>query len=80
MSDSSSGVHPLDALAEEFVARHRRGERPSVEEYADRHPELAGDIRDLFPGLVVMEGVRPGPADGTAPAGPGAAGRLPHPA
>jgi serine/threonine protein kinase/WD40 repeat protein len=69
MTDSSSGVHPLDALAEEFVARHRRGERPSVSEYADRYPELADDIRDLFPGLIVMEGVRPGPADCTTPAG-----------
>jgi serine/threonine protein kinase/WD40 repeat protein len=66
MSDSSSGVHPLDALAEEFVARHRRGERPSVSEYADRYPELADDIRDLFPGLVVMEDVRP-QADATGP-------------
>ena len=34
MTDSSSGVPPRDALAEEFVARHRRGERPSVSEYA----------------------------------------------
>ena len=34
MSDSGSGVNALDALAEEFVARHRRGEVPSVSEFA----------------------------------------------
>jgi serine/threonine protein kinase/WD40 repeat protein len=75
MSDSSSGVNPFDALAEEFVARHRRGEKPSVSEYAAKYPDLADDIRDLFPGLVLMEGVRP-QADATGPfggipAGPG---------
>src|SRR5262249_11988383 len=77
MSDSSSsGVNPIDALAEEFVARHRRGDQPSVSEYADRYPELADDIRDLFPGLLLMEGVRPEPDQATgsfsaASAGPG---------
>ncbi len=67
MSDSSSDVNPLDALAEEFVARHRAGERPSLDEFIARRPDLAGDIRDLFPGLVVMEGVRPAPGDITGP-------------
>ena len=42
MSDSSSGVNPLDALAEEFVARHRRGEKPSLSEYIAKNPDLAG--------------------------------------
>src|SRR5262249_45642725 len=42
-------------LAEEFAARFRRGERPGLTEYADRYPELADQIRDLFPALVVME-------------------------
>ena len=49
MSDSSSDANPLDALAEEFVARHRAGERPSLDEFM-RRPDLADDIRDLFPG------------------------------
>ncbi len=30
-----------DRLAEEFVARLRAGQRPSLTEYAQRHPELA---------------------------------------
>jgi serine/threonine protein kinase/WD40 repeat protein/tetratricopeptide (TPR) repeat protein len=45
----------LDQLAEEFADRFRRGERPSLEEYADRYPELADEIRDLFPAMVKIE-------------------------
>src|SRR2546425_8175782 len=45
----------LDDLAEEFMARFRRGERPSVTEYTEKHPELADEIRELFPALVMME-------------------------
>jgi WD40 repeat protein/serine/threonine protein kinase len=55
MSHSSSEPDPLDQLAEEFMARCRRGERPAVSEYVDKHPDLAEQIRDLFPALVVME-------------------------
>jgi serine/threonine protein kinase/WD40 repeat protein len=80
MSDSNSGLNPLDALAAEFLARHRRGERPSVSEYAARHPALADEVRDLFPCLLVMEDAAPRASDptgatGAAPARPGS-GRL----
>jgi WD40 repeat protein/serine/threonine protein kinase len=61
--------HPLEELAEEFVQRYRRGERPALTEYTTRHPELADQIRDLFPALVVMEEVGPHPANVCA-AGP----------
>ena len=67
MSEPSSDVNPLDALAEEFVARHRAGEHPSLDEFIARRPDLAADIRDLFPGLVLMEGVPPAPGDVTGP-------------
>src|SRR5215470_1989159 len=50
-------------LAEAFLERHRRGERPAVEEYAAAHPELAGEIRRLFPALLVMEDLRPAASD-----------------
>ena len=46
---------PLDRLAESFLDRFRRGERPSLEEYAAANPELAEDIRELFPALVEIE-------------------------
>src|SRR5438105_3791313 len=65
MSDSSADRNPLDPLAEEFDARFRAGERPSLTEYADRHPDLAGEIRDLFPALVEMEQLKPVSADCT---------------
>jgi WD40 repeat protein len=45
----------LNQLADEFAARQRRGERPGVEEYCGRHPDLAADIRELFPALVELE-------------------------
>jgi WD40 repeat protein/serine/threonine protein kinase len=52
---SSDRIALLNQLAQDFVERLRRGERPSLEEYVDRHPELAGDIRELLPNLVDME-------------------------
>ena len=55
MSDPSSGLDPVAALAGEFAERYRRGERPSVGEYAARYPELADQICDLFPALIAME-------------------------
>ncbi len=46
---------PLDLLAEEFADRYRRGETPSITEYATRHPELADDLRELLPAVAQME-------------------------
>ena len=52
MSDSSADRDPLEKLAESFLARFRAGERPSIEEYAAKYPELADQIRELLPALV----------------------------
>jgi serine/threonine protein kinase len=46
---------PLDELATEFIQRARRGERPSIEEYAQKYPALALQIRKLFPVITKME-------------------------
>jgi WD40 repeat protein/serine/threonine protein kinase len=62
MSDSSVDRNPLEALAEEFLERFRRGERPALSEYTGKHPALADDIRELFPALVMLEDVRPASA------------------
>jgi WD40 repeat protein/serine/threonine protein kinase len=69
MGEAGSDPNLLDRLAEEFVARQRDGERPSVAEYAQRYPDLADDIRDLFPALALMERVRPdsAPTEASAP-------------
>ena len=45
----------LDRLVEEFAGRLRRGERPALKDYMDRYPELADEIRELFPAMVEVE-------------------------
>jgi serine/threonine protein kinase len=74
MSGSPSGNDPLGRLADEFLERYRRGERPALTEYTDRHPELAAQLRELFPALVLMEDVRPGPHTAAGAAVPPAEG------
>jgi WD40 repeat protein/tetratricopeptide (TPR) repeat protein len=59
--DMTSDHVPLDLLAEEFVERHRRGERPALTDYIERHPHWADEIRELFPSLVTMERLKPAP-------------------
>src|SRR4051794_40508069 len=61
--DPSDGRDPVERLAEEFVARHRRGECPSPTEYAERHPQWADRILALFPALLLMERHKPGSGD-----------------
>lgn len=46
---------PVDLLAEEFADRLRRGERPSVSDYAAKHPEHAEQIRVVLPAVAQME-------------------------
>jgi WD40 repeat protein/serine/threonine protein kinase len=69
MSDSSSERNPVEELAEEFLARRRRGERPALSEYTNRYPEWAGKIRNLFPLLIDMEAARPVTQDNPGPGG-----------
>src|SRR5258706_15749445 len=57
-ADSSEQFVLLNRLAEEFAARYRSGERPALQEYIDRHPELADDIREFFPAMAEMEQVK----------------------
>jgi WD40 repeat protein len=74
MADRSADRDPLDLLAEEFVVRYRRGERPTLAEYVEGYPEQAEQIQELFPALLMMEEIKP--AEGNlAPKPPG--GRLP---
>jgi serine/threonine protein kinase/WD40 repeat protein len=57
MNEPVSECDPIEELAESFVKRYRRGERPSLTEYAARYPALADRIRELFPALIVIEEV-----------------------
>jgi len=57
----------LGRIADSFVQRYRRGERPPVSEYEEEHPELADEIRDLLPALVLLEEAKQGPDPRTEP-------------
>ena len=63
MSVSTPGEISIEALAEEFLERRRRGERPTLEEYVTRHPSLAAEIREFFPVLGLVEEFKPGTND-----------------
>jgi eukaryotic-like serine/threonine-protein kinase len=54
-SSESADYGLFDELAEEFVQRYRRGERPSLQEYVDRYPAMGDEIRELFSALVEVE-------------------------
>lgn len=47
--------NPVEVLGEEFVARRRRNESVTIQEYVRAHPEFADQIRDLFPAMLAME-------------------------
>jgi serine/threonine protein kinase len=61
---------PVEELAEEFLQRRRAGQEPSIAEYAERYPQWAQRIRDLFPALVLMENLKPDRTPAHDPAGP----------
>ncbi|MDO5581424.1 MAG: serine/threonine-protein kinase [Planctomycetia bacterium] len=45
----------FEELADRFVEEYRKGLAPSVEQYAQENPEIAEEIRELFPTLVLLE-------------------------
>src|SRR5262245_38644658 len=51
----------FEHLADDFLARYRRGELPPITEYVVAHPTLAEEIRELFPTLMMLEKVCPQP-------------------
>ncbi|WZP00283.1 protein kinase [Isosphaeraceae bacterium EP7] len=50
---------PLDQLAEEYLERYRRGERPAVSDFMARIPGQAAEVRDLLSALLMLEGLKP---------------------
>jgi WD40 repeat protein/serine/threonine protein kinase len=62
-AENSEQLLLLNQLAEEFAARCRRGERPDLQEYIDRHPDLADDIREAFPALAPLELAKDDPSE-----------------
>ena len=60
---SSDSIEPVELLADDFMHRQRSGEKPTIDEYCKMHPELADEIREVFPALMVIEQVAPASAD-----------------
>jgi eukaryotic-like serine/threonine-protein kinase len=69
MTSGSRDYGRFDELAEEFAERYRRGERPRLQEYVDRLPEMAEEIREMFPAMVEVEQAD-GDARGEVPSPP----------
>ena len=57
-AQTPSDWDPLDAVAEEFLLRIRRGERPSVTEYCEACPEMAAEIRETLRALLLVEDLK----------------------
>jgi WD40 repeat protein/predicted Ser/Thr protein kinase len=75
--DNSEQADLFDELAEELLRRCRRGERPDIEEFAGRFPELAVRIRKLFPTLLALERDTPTDASQSGPAAARSGSELP---
>jgi RNA polymerase sigma-70 factor (subfamily 1) len=59
-SPSSAAIRAETQIkVQEVLERRRRGELPSLKEYTDRYPDLADEIRDVFPALVMMDEIDP---------------------
>src|SRR4029077_11402124 len=54
-SEPKSGI--VLELAEEFLDRYRKGERPPLREYIDRHPDLASEIKEVLPPMAMLESI-----------------------
>jgi serine/threonine protein kinase/WD40 repeat protein len=68
MNESLTQPNQVEALAEEFLERRRKGQRPTIAEYTAKYPELAEQIRACFPALLLVEDLKPDAADLTGPA------------
>jgi serine/threonine protein kinase len=52
--ETASLESQVGRVADEFTQRLNRGERPDPEEYARRHPHLAGLLREVLPALQLL--------------------------
>jgi eukaryotic-like serine/threonine-protein kinase len=61
MDDAEIDTDPIAPLVDDFVTRARAGENVAIEEYAEKHPQLAERIRRLFPMVRGLEELRSAP-------------------
>lgn len=55
MSETEDTRVDIEILAEEYLDRRRNGEAVTVEDYAESYPELADEIREVFPAFEAMQ-------------------------
>ena len=56
-TDASGQYELLNVIADEFMERTRRGERPTLDEYRGRYPDLGDDLADLLDAMGAIEQV-----------------------
>jgi serine/threonine-protein kinase len=67
----------LARLLDDFTRQLRRGERPAVDAVANQHPDLAGELRELWAAVQFTEEfARPSPDGATLPPRPESVGEL----
>ena len=55
MTEHSKRQVTIEEITEEFLARLKSGEHPSVEEYREAYPEHGDEIASLFPAMLALE-------------------------
>ncbi|APW62489.1 serine/threonine-protein kinase [Paludisphaera borealis] len=55
MSEPSADLDPFEILIDEFLDKHRGGERPSLTQFVGEHPDHAERLRSLIPAMLAME-------------------------
>src|SRR5262249_15134477 len=68
---SGDGREPVEQMADEFLGRVRRGERPRVDDYVARMPGRAEEIREPVSALLMVEDLKPQSGDLTLRPGSG---------
>ena len=63
IQSDAAGRNPVELLADEFAARLRAGECPTIEEYVLRCPEQEKEIRLIFPSIESVERISTKEAD-----------------
>jgi len=71
MNSGSDDQSPVELLAEEFLDRCKRGDKPTIDEYCARRPEVASEIREIFEALLMVEDLKPGSVDESGSFGSG---------
>src|SRR5215203_4572499 len=45
----------IEGITDAFIAAMRGGQRPLVQEYLEQYPDLAGELAELLPAIVLLE-------------------------